>query len=69
VQGCTVLGRYTVRRGDGTTYPARLVARASVARQAAWLKWNAKKVLKAVLGSGDSRLTTRHARLERGADI
>ncbi|HEY3645389.1 MAG TPA: polysaccharide deacetylase family protein [Gammaproteobacteria bacterium] len=68
VHGCTVLGRYTIRRGDGPSYPARLVARASVARQAAWCKWNAKKVLKAALGAGYPRLTARLARLERGAN-
>jgi peptidoglycan/xylan/chitin deacetylase (PgdA/CDA1 family) len=67
VQGCEVLGRYTIRRGDGPDYPA-LLARASGARQAAWLKWNAKKVLKAALGAGYPKLTARLARLERGAD-
>jgi peptidoglycan/xylan/chitin deacetylase (PgdA/CDA1 family) len=68
VQACTVLGRYTIRRGDGPGYPARLAARTSGARQAAWLKWNAKKVLKAALGTGYPKLTARLARLERGAD-
>ena len=68
VQGCTVLGRYTIRRGDGPVYPAQLVSRMPVARQAAWCKWNAKKVLKTVLGTGYPRLTARLARLERGTD-
>lgn len=68
VQGCAVLGRYTIRRGDGPAYPARLVAPVSIARQAASLKWNAKKVLKAALGTGYPKLTARLARLERGAD-
>lgn len=68
VQGCAVLGRYTIRRGDGLSYPARLASSASGARQAAWIKWNAKKTLKAVLGAGYPKLTARLARLERSAD-
>lgn len=67
VQDCLVLGRYTIRRGDGPAYPARLAAQAPGARHAAWLKWNTKKVLKAALGAGYPKLTARLARLERGA--
>ena len=68
IQGCTVLGRYTLRRGDAPDLAARLVAGAAGARQTAWLKWNAKKVAKAALGAGYPKLTARLARLERGAD-
>jgi peptidoglycan/xylan/chitin deacetylase (PgdA/CDA1 family) len=68
VQGCAVRGRYTIRRGDGPGYPARLVGRLPLARQTAWLKWNVKKALKAALGAEYPKLTARLARLERGAD-
>ncbi len=67
VDGCQVLGRYAMRRGDGAGYPARLAAPAPSARQMAWLKWNGKKVLKAALGADYPGLAARFARLERGA--
>jgi peptidoglycan/xylan/chitin deacetylase (PgdA/CDA1 family) len=67
VDGCQVLGRYAIRRGDGPDYPARLAAPSAAARQAAWLKWNGKKVLKAALGAGYPGVAARFARLERGA--
>lgn len=65
VQGCTVFGRYTIRRGDGPAYPARVAAHAFGARQAAWFMWNSKKLAKAALGSEYPKLTARLARLER----
>ncbi|HEY1771773.1 MAG TPA: polysaccharide deacetylase family protein [Gammaproteobacteria bacterium] len=68
VAGCRVLGRYAIRRGDGHDYPARLAAASASARHAAWLKWNAKKTLKVVLGAGYPKLTARLARIERSVD-
>jgi peptidoglycan/xylan/chitin deacetylase (PgdA/CDA1 family) len=67
VDGCRVIGRYAIRRGDAPDYPTRLAARSSSARHTAWLKWNGKKVLKAALGADYPGLATRFARLERGA--
>jgi peptidoglycan/xylan/chitin deacetylase (PgdA/CDA1 family) len=67
VDGCQVLGRYAIRRGDGPDYPARLAAPNATARRAAWLKWNGKKVLKTALGAGYPGVAARLARLERGA--
>lgn len=52
ISGCAVFGRFAIRRGNGADYPARLVARAPTALYGAWLGWNAKKGLKALLGPG-----------------
>jgi peptidoglycan/xylan/chitin deacetylase (PgdA/CDA1 family) len=57
--GCTVLGRFAIRRGDSLDHPARLVARAPGARSGAWLAWNGKKALKALLGPGYAQLAGR----------
>lgn len=62
---CRVLGRYAIRRGDPTDYPARLVSAPS-ARRGAWLRWNAKKLPKAVLGGGYPRLAARLGRHQQG---
>jgi peptidoglycan/xylan/chitin deacetylase (PgdA/CDA1 family) len=67
VDGCRVLGRYAIRRGDAADYPARLAAAPSGARQSAWLKWNGKKALKAAFGAGYPGLAARFARMEREA--
>jgi peptidoglycan/xylan/chitin deacetylase (PgdA/CDA1 family) len=50
-QGCRVLGRFTIRRGDGPDTARRLVLRAPAARWSAWARWNAKALVKPVLGS------------------
>jgi peptidoglycan/xylan/chitin deacetylase (PgdA/CDA1 family) len=50
VEGCTVLGRYTIRRTTSAQLVASLVARFSPARGAQWVVWNTKKVAKAVAG-------------------
>jgi peptidoglycan/xylan/chitin deacetylase (PgdA/CDA1 family) len=52
ISGCMVLGRFAIRHGDAVDYPARLVTRAPTALYGAWLGWNAKKGLKALLGPG-----------------
>lgn len=51
VDGCAVVGRFTLRSNDSATYVARLVGRAANARVAQWCRWNAKKVAKAVGGT------------------
>ncbi len=63
IGGCTVLGRYAIRRGDDSGYAAELAARKPSAVYAAWLKWNGKKVLKAMLGAGYPQLAGRLAGL------
>jgi len=50
-QGCSVLGRFTVRHGDAPDTARRLVLRARSARWIAWASWNAKGLVKPVLGS------------------
>jgi peptidoglycan/xylan/chitin deacetylase (PgdA/CDA1 family) len=50
VDGCTVLGRYTIRRNTSAEQAASLVARFSLARGSQWVAWNTKKVAKAVAG-------------------
>jgi peptidoglycan/xylan/chitin deacetylase (PgdA/CDA1 family) len=63
IAGCTVYGRYAIRRGDGSGYAAALAARRPGAVYPAWLKWNAKKLLKAALGAGYPQLAGRLAAL------
>ncbi|HEY1992725.1 MAG TPA: hypothetical protein VGH71_09710, partial [Gammaproteobacteria bacterium] len=67
VGGCHVYGRYTVRRGDAPDYAARLVAGVPTAVCGAWLKWNAKKLPKAILGAEYAGLASLAARFERNA--
>jgi peptidoglycan/xylan/chitin deacetylase (PgdA/CDA1 family) len=63
IGGCTVYGRYAIRRGDGSGHAAALAARRPGAVYPAWLKWNAKKLLKAALGAGYPQLAGRLATL------
>jgi len=37
VDGCAVLGRFAIRRGNSLDYPAKLVANAPATRYGAWL--------------------------------
>ena len=65
VGGCQVYGRYTIRRGDAPDYAARLVSGVPTAVYGAWLKWNAKKLPKAILGAEYAGLASLAARFER----
>jgi peptidoglycan/xylan/chitin deacetylase (PgdA/CDA1 family) len=56
---CTVVGRFTLRREDAPEYVTALVGAASSARRAQWVKWNAKKVVKALGGRAYLRLRER----------
>ncbi len=67
--GCTVIGRFTIRRGDAPDLAQRLSSMAPWARYAAWTSWNAKGLIKPLLGPSYGRLadwvlagkaTTRH---------
>lgn len=53
---CAVAGRFTIRRGAPPDLAGRLVATAPWARCAAWASWNAKAVIKPVLGASYIRL-------------
>lgn len=59
VDGCTVVGRFTLRRGDPPAYVSRLVGRAPFARGTQWCQWNAKKVLKSLGGRYYQRVRER----------
>lgn len=49
--GCTVTGRYTLRRDSSAGHAAALVGRSPVARTRQWIWWNAKKAVKRVAGA------------------
>lgn len=50
VDGCHVLGRYTLRRTSSPASVRALAGRPPTARARQWAVWNAKKVVKAVTG-------------------
>ena len=51
VDGCAVIGRYTLRRSSAASEARALVDSAPMARTRQWLAWNAKKVVKRVGGN------------------
>jgi peptidoglycan/xylan/chitin deacetylase (PgdA/CDA1 family) len=54
--GCEVSGRFTVRRGHAPDMARRLAAAAPWARCGAWMGWNAKAVVKPMLGASYARI-------------
>jgi peptidoglycan/xylan/chitin deacetylase (PgdA/CDA1 family) len=56
VAGCTVIGRFTIRRGDPADAAQRLVIPAPWARSTAWVTWNAKGLVKPLLGPSYRRI-------------
>ena len=54
--GCTLIGRFTIRRGDPNDTAQRLVSGTSWARAAAWASWNAKGLVKPLLGPSYARI-------------
>jgi peptidoglycan/xylan/chitin deacetylase (PgdA/CDA1 family) len=54
--GCMVIGRYTVRARCKDDFASRIVLPPPQARAAAWAGWNAKKVVKPLLGSAYPRV-------------
>jgi len=54
--GCIVAGRYTVRARCRDDFSSRIVLPPAHTRRAAWAGWNAKKVVKPLLGSTYSRV-------------
>lgn len=65
VDGCRVVGRYTLRRSSTASEAAALAAGRIGARGRQWGVWNAKKVLKAV--GGRAYLAVRERVFERGS--
>lgn len=54
--GCIVVGRYTVRPRCRDDFSSRIVLPPAHTRRAAWAGWNAKKVVKPLLGSTYGRV-------------
>ena len=59
INGCAVIGRYTLRQSHRAGYAARLVGSAPTARLTQWGQWNAKKLAKAIGGSAYLRVRER----------
>ena len=53
---CSVAGRFTIRHDSAADLAARFVARAPLARWAAWADWNVKAAVKPLLGSAYPRI-------------
>jgi len=54
--GCTVAGRFTIRRGDRPEMSRRLLLPSPWARWCAWTAWNAKGLVKPILGPAYMRV-------------
>jgi hypothetical protein len=54
--GCIVIGRYTVRARCKDDFASRIVLPPPQTRAAAWAGWNAKKVVKPLLGPAYARV-------------
>ncbi|HEU5256002.1 MAG TPA: polysaccharide deacetylase family protein [Vicinamibacterales bacterium] len=54
--GLRVIGRFTIRRGHAADMAFRFASAAPWARCGAWLGWNAKALVKPVLGASYSRV-------------
>jgi len=54
--GCTLIGRFTIRRGHPPDMARRYAAGAPWARCGAWAGWNAKALVKPVLGPSYARI-------------
>lgn len=53
---CQLIGRFTIRRGDSADAAQRFVIPAPWARSTAWLSWNAKGLVKPLLGPSYRRI-------------
>jgi peptidoglycan/xylan/chitin deacetylase (PgdA/CDA1 family) len=56
IEGCTIAGRFTIRSGAAADLSQRLVHRAPWARSREWAAWNAKGLVKPLLGSSYPRV-------------
>jgi peptidoglycan/xylan/chitin deacetylase (PgdA/CDA1 family) len=55
--GCRIVGRFTIRNGDAAHTAQRFVAQSGWARSRAWIAWNAKGLVKPLLGGSYIRVT------------
>ena len=58
-EDCTLIGRFTIRRGHAPDMAQRFVLPAPWARCSAWAGWNAKAIVKPLLGPSYSRIADR----------
>jgi peptidoglycan/xylan/chitin deacetylase (PgdA/CDA1 family) len=56
IEGCHVTGRFTIRKGAPSDLSQRLVHSTSWARRREWAAWNAKGLVKPLLGSSYPRV-------------
>lgn len=56
IDGCEIVGRFTIRRGAPADLARRLVHGAPWARSKEWAVWNAKGIVKPLLGSSYPRV-------------
>jgi peptidoglycan/xylan/chitin deacetylase (PgdA/CDA1 family) len=56
VDQCTLLGRFTIRRGHPPDMARRLASASPWTRWGAWIGWNAKALVKPVLGPSYARV-------------
>ena len=59
VEECELIGRFTVRRGHPPDVARRFAALAPWARCGAWIGWNAKAIVKPILGASYARIADR----------
>ena len=57
IAGCTVIGRFMVRAGYPPDFAFKLGGLAPAVLRREWIVWNAKKILKTVLGDAYVRVT------------
>jgi hypothetical protein len=55
-EDCTLIGRFTIRRGHAPDMAKRFVLAAPWARCGAWAGWNAKAIVKPLLGPSYARI-------------
>jgi peptidoglycan/xylan/chitin deacetylase (PgdA/CDA1 family) len=56
IDGCRIAGRFTIRRGHRPDMARRFTSDAPWARCKAWIGWNAKALVKPVLGASYARV-------------
>ena len=59
VNGCAVMGRFTIRRGHAPDMAQRFVMASPWTRCGAWMEWNAKAIVKPLLGPSYARIADR----------
>jgi hypothetical protein len=57
IDGCAIAGRFTIRAGAPADLAGRLVQGAPWARSKEWAVWNAKGLVKPLLGSSYPRVS------------